>query len=275
MSVINDKSHLPIGVFDSGLGGLTAMSELHRLMPNEDIVYFGDSARIPYGTKSKQVIRKFALQDARFLLSKGVKAILIACGTVSSNCLADVASETGLPVVGVIEAAAMAAADKAKAGNGRVAVLGTSATIKSNAYERALNENGISDIISRACPMFVPLVENWHPTAEDSATNAIIAEYLTEVAEKRPDAAILGCTHYPLLADAIKNHLPETVLISSGAEAASALKEEIIRLGLENDCGGRIEYYTSDDATLFCQNAEKFLKGGLDGSVEQIDIEKF
>ncbi len=275
MSNTTDRSRLPIGVFDSGLGGLTAMSELHRLMPNEDIIYFGDSARIPYGTKSPQVIRKFALQDARFLLSKGVKAILVACGTVSSNCLSEVAEATGLPVVGVIEAAAKAAAEVAKKGENRVAVLGTSATIKSRSYERALKENGIDDIIPCACPMFVPLVENWHPSIDDKATNAIISEYLSDVAQKRPDSAILGCTHYPLLSSAIKNHLPETELISSGAEAAGALKEELIRLGLTNNSGGKIEYYTSDDASLFRTNAQKFLIGGLDGEVEHIDIEQF
>lgn len=266
---------LPIGVFDSGLGGLTALDELHRLMPDEDIIYFGDSARIPYGTKSPSVIKKFALQDARFLVSKGVKAILVACGTVSSNCLDDIANETGLPVVGVIDAAARNASDIAKSGKGTVAVLGTSATVKSGAYERALQSNGVTDIISRACPMFVPLVENWHPDKDDDATNAIISEYLSDVAEKNPDAAILGCTHYPLLFDAIRNHLPDTALISSGASAAADLKAKIESLGIENGEGGKIEYFTSDDAVLFRANAEKFLKNGLDGEVQHIDIELF
>ena len=268
-------NNLPIGVFDSGLGGLTALDELHRLMPNEDIIYFGDSARIPYGTKSPSVIKKFALQDARFLVSKGVKALLVACGTLSSNCLDDIARETGLPVVGVIDAAAKNASDIAKNGKGVVAVLGTSATIKSGAYERALKANGVANIINRACPMFVPLVENWHPDKDDTATDAIISEYLSDISERNPDSAILGCTHYPLLADAIQKHLPETTLISSGASAANALCETIKSLGLANDNGGRVEYYTSDDAVLFRANAERFLKNGLDGEVEHIDIELF
>ena len=275
MSGMTDKSRLPIGVFDSGLGGLTAMSELHRLMPNEDIIYFGDSARIPYGTKSPQVIRKFALQDARFLLSKGVKAILVACGTVSSNCLNDVVRETGLPVVGVIESAAKTAAEAAKNGKKLVAVLGTSATIKSGAYEYALNENGIEDIIPCACPMFVPLVENWHPNVDDEATNAVVSEYLSDIAKRKPDAAILGCTHYPLLSDVISKHLPDTKLISSGAEAAKALRDELIRLGLTNESGGKIEFYTSDDASLFRDNARKFLGENLNGEATHIDIEQF
>ncbi len=269
------NNNLPIGVFDSGLGGLTALNELHRLMPQEDIVYFGDSARIPYGTKSPSVIRKFALQDARFLLSKGVKAILVACGTVSSNCLSDIARETGVPVIGVIDAAAKAAAEIAKAKKGIVAVLGTSATIKSGAYSNALQEYGIGNIIPRACPMFVPLVENWHPSADDTATNAIISEYLADVKVCNPDAAILGCTHYPLLTDAIQKHLPDTALVNSGAEAAKALCDRLMELGMENAQGGKIEYYTSDDAELFRRNAEWFIKEGINGSVEHIDIEKY
>ncbi len=271
----SDKRKLPIGVFDSGLGGLTALSELHKLMPNEDIIYFGDSARIPYGTKSPSVIRKFALQDARFLLSKNVKAILVACGTVSSNCIDDVRNETGLPVVGVIDSAAKDASNIAKEGKKRVTVLGTSATIKSKAFENALKKEGIDDIIPVACPMFVPLVEYWNPNVDDDATNAVVSEYLSEVAKLSPDSAILGCTHYPLLFDVIQKHLPDTKLISSGESAAKALKEEIIRLGLDNDSGGKVEYFTSDDALLFASNAEKFLKSGLDGSIEHIDIEKY
>lgn len=274
MNMNNEKSKLPIGVFDSGLGGLTAMSELHRIMPNEDIIYFGDSARIPYGTKSKQVIKKFALQDARFLLSKGVKAILVACGTVSSNCLDDVKNESGIPVVGVIEEAAKTASSIAKSGKGKVAVLGTSATVKSGAFKAELLKNGINDVTSVACPMFVPLVENWHPTKDDEATNQIISEYLKDIIPSSPDTAILGCTHYPLLADAIQKHLPQTKLISSGAEAAKALKEELENIGLLNEIGGKLDFYTSDDAELFRANAKKFV-GELEGEITHIDIELF
>ncbi len=266
---------LPIGVFDSGLGGLTALSELNRLLPNEDIIYFGDNARIPYGTKSPEVIRKFALQDTRFLLSKGVKAILVACGTVSSNCLKEVAELAEIPVVGVINASAKKAAEIAKAGNGRVLVLGTSATVNSGAYEKALKENGIDEITSRACPMFVPLVENWHPNSQDTATNAIVSEYLSDVAENNPDSAILGCTHYPLLAEIIQKYLPKTQLVSSGACAANEIKEILEKQGLLNENGGKIEFYTSGGADLFRLNASAFLKGEINGEVEHIDIENF
>lgn len=266
---------LPIGVFDSGLGGLTALSELHRLMPNEDIIYFGDNARIPYGTKSPEIIRKFALQDTRFLLSRGVKAILVACGTVSSNCLAEVSEQAGIPVVGVIDAAAKKAAAIAKTGENRVAVLGTSATINSGAFEKALAENGVAEIINCPCPMFVPLVENWHPNVEDVATNVIVSEYLTPVDEKKPSAVILGCTHYPLLAEIIKKYIPEAQLISSGAEAASELKDTLEKLSLTNSDGGKIEFYTSGGADLFRSNASLFLQGEINRDVLHIDIETY
>lgn len=274
MSVNCEKS-LPIGVFDSGLGGLTALSELRRLMPDEDIIYFGDSARIPYGTKSPDVIKKFALQDTRFLLSKQVKAVLVACGTVSSNCLDEVTALANITVVGVIDAAAKRASEIAKAGNGRVAVLGTSATVNSGAFEKALYGYGITDIISRACPMFVPLVENWEPDADDTATNAIVSKYLQDIAEMKPDAVILGCTHYPLLADVIRKYLPNSELVSSGAEAANGLKVLLEEKELLNTNGGRTEFYTSGGGELFSENACRFLKDDITVNAEHIDIETY
>ena len=267
-----DKS-LPIGVFDSGLGGLTALKELRRLMPNEDIVYFGDSARIPYGTKSPSVIKKFALQDTRFLVSKKVKAILVACGTVSSNCIDDVSDLARVPVVGVIEGAAKKAAEIAKKRNGRVAVLGTSATVNSKAFELALQSHGVSEIFNRACPMFVPLVENWHHGTDDAVTNAIVSEYLSEIAPKKPDAVILGCTHYPLLSEVIQKYLPESTLISSGAVAAYELKSLLELKGLTNDNGGKTEFYTSGGSELFAGNAYSFLSEPAEAT--HIDIEDF
>lgn len=266
---------LPIGVFDSGLGGLTALAELHKLLPNEDIIYFGDNARIPYGTKSPEIIKKFALQDTRFLLSKGVKAILVACGTVSSNCLKEVSETAKIPVVGVITAAAESAYNIAKDANGAVAVLGTSATINSGAYECKLKQLGAKEIINCPCPMFVPLVENWHPDVDDVAANAIVSEYISPIADKSPAAAILGCTHYPLLAPVIQKYLPQTQLISSGAAAAYELKERLTNNNLLNEKGGNISYYTSGGEKLFCQNATKFLKTLSVKKAEHIDIEEY
>ena len=269
-----DKNRLPIGIFDSGLGGLTALAELARIMPGEDIVYFGDNARIPYGTKSPGIIKKFALQDTRFLLSLGVKAILVACGTVSSNCLADVERESGLPVVGVINAAAKKAYEIAGE-NGTAAVLGTAATVKSGAYERELKKLGCKNVISRACPMFVPLAENWHPDANDAAANAVAEEYLLDVAAQAPAAVILGCTHYPLLAEVIQKHLPGSALISSGKESAGELRALLQRRGLANTQGGEIRFYTSDDPDLFRENAAKFLGRDIAEPVRKADIETY
>ena len=271
--ISNVEKSLPIGVFDSGLGGLTAFKELKRLMPNEDIVYFGDSARIPYGTKSPSVIKKFALQDTRFLLSKSVKAILVACGTVSSNCIQDVSELAKVPVVGVIDGAAKKAAEIAKNGNGRVAVLGTSATVNSRAFEIALQSHGVFEISTRACPMFVPLVENWHHGIDDAVTNAIVSEYLSDIAPMKPDAVILGCTHYPLLADVIQKYLPESTLISSGAVAAYELKSLLEQRGLTNENGGKTEFYTSGGSELFASNAYSFLSEPAEAA--HIDIENF
>lgn len=271
-----DINSLPIGVFDSGLGGLTALSELKKILPNEDIIYFGDSARIPYGTKSRSVITKFALQDTRFLLSKGVKAILVACGTVSSNCLCEVKELAGLPVVvGVIGAAAEKAAEIAKKGNNRVAVLGTSATVNSRAYEIALEEYGVGEIISRACPMFVPLVESWHADTEDTATNAIVSEYLSPISDSAPSAVILGCTHYPLLSSVIQKYLPTSELVSSGAEAARKLASLLAEKNLLNRNGGKTEFYTSGGAELFAKNALTFLQDGKAITAKHIDIENY
>lgn len=269
------ENRKPIGVFDSGLGGLTALGALRRLMPNEDVIYFGDSARIPYGTKSPTVIKKFALQDTRFLMSLGVKAILIACGTVSSNCLDDVEAVAGVPVVGVIDEAARQAADIAKNGKNRVAVLGTSATVNSGAFEKELRKNGVGEIINQACPMFVPLVENWHHSVDDTATNAIVSEYIDPVAKKSPDAVILGCTHYPLLADVISKYLPDTKLISSGEAAALGIKKLLTEKGLLNDIGGKTEFYTSGGEKLFSQNASRFLGEDIAVSATHIDIENY
>lgn len=271
---MNEINRLPVGIFDSGLGGLTALAALKRMLPNEDIIYFGDNARIPYGTKSVGLITKYALQDTRFLLSRGVKAILVACGTVSSNCLSEVVAEAGVPVVGVIKAAARAA--RLAAGEeGLIAVLGTAATVKSKAFERELAAIGCENVVSRACPLFVPLAENRHCSADDVAANAVANEYLSDIAAKRPAAAILGCTHYPLLAPVIARQLPETKLIGSGAEAAADMCALLAEKGLLNPDGGGLEFYTSDDAGLFKENAGVFLGREITERVEKIDVEKF
>lgn len=272
-----DSNRLPIGVFDSGLGGLTAVSELEKLMPNENIIYFGDNARIPYGTKSPEVISRFALQDARFLVSKGVKAILVACGTVSSNCLPLLRSSFGIPVVGVVEATARRACLEAEKGNKKIAVLGTNATVKSGAYEKAIARLGDFCTVSRACPLFVPLVENGHTSPEDRAANAVAEEYLSDIREFAPDALVLGCTHYPLLAPVISRHVPGAEIVSSGKEAARELYEllEKNHLTTPDTDKGRTLFFTSDDESLFAGDAQRFLGRDVKDGVFFADIEKY
>lgn len=254
-----------IAVFDSGLGGLTAMKELCSLMPDEDIVYFGDTSRIPYGTRSADTIVRYARQDLRFLSQFDIRAALVACGTISSVALDKIKDEYPFPVFGVIDSAAKAAAEATK--NGRVAILGTPATVRSGAYSRALPEN--IDRISVACPLFVPLVENGN--LEGAVTDEAVKLYLTKVRDYGADTVILGCTHYPLLANAIAKFLPGVTLINSGREAAKAIANALPPAS----GGGTRRYFVSDSTEGFSAVGGIFMQHSIDGEVTQIDIEKY
>ena len=200
----------PIGVFDSGLGGLTSVRELRRLLPGEDIVYFGDTGRVPYGSRSREIILQYARQDIAFLLSQNVKCIVAACGTVSSTYPSEEAAKLPVPYMGVVSSAARRAARATR--NRRIGVIGTSATIRSHSYEQILRRlvPG-AEITARACPLFVSLVENGYVdgSAPDcqQVTRLVIAQYLQEVREAGVDTLILGCTHYPLLAGMIGEYM--------------------------------------------------------------------
>jgi len=263
-----------IGIFDSGLGGLTAVEELRKAMPNADFIYFGDTARIPYGTRSVDTIRNYALQDCRFLMSQGVTSILVACGTVSTNALDIIRSTFPVPVVGVVEGAAKKAACIAKKGRGRVLVLGTPATIKSGAFAKAVKEKGCDEVLSIPCPMFVPLAENGYTTVKHIPALEIAKEYLAPAFDFAPDAVILGCTHYPLLAEVISYLLPNSVLVSSGAEAVNQLKEMLISSCGEQTGGGKGRYFVSDGVEGFAENARRFLHAPL-SEVTAIDINSY
>jgi glutamate racemase len=265
-----------IGVFDSGVGGLTAVSAFDRLMPQCDIVYFGDTARVPYGTKSKAVIEKYAFQDCRFLLSEGVKAILAACGTVSSNCLNELKEALEVPVTGVVEPAAKKAYETASRSNRTIAVLGTSATVRSGAYEREIRKYGdFTKIISVACPLFVSLVENGRVGADDAIANIAVREYLASIIPLSPSAVILGCTHYPLLSEVIAKYLPESELINASEEAVKSL----CSLVGEDDvvCGrsGARRFYVSDDPEGFAESGRAFLGHDISDRVNYVNIEEF
>ena len=260
-----------IGLFDSGLGGLTGFRALRKLLPGRDLVYFGDTARVPYGSKSREVICRYALQDTRFLLSKNVRAVLVACGTVSSNALGLLEQTFDLPFVGVVAPAAKKAAAIASGRHGRVLVLGTAATVRSGAYRDALlTFDPALEVRQAACPLFVPLAENGHTEKGDIAATAIAKEYLTPFGGFAPDAVILGCTHFPLLSGVIADVLPAPVLVSAGEEAA----REMAALVGDEPGTGKSEFYTSDDPASFTEQAKRFL-GSPAESVFHADIEAF
>ena len=225
-----------IGVFDSGLGGLTAVKELMHLFPNEDIVYFGDTGRVPYGNKSKETILKYTHSDINFLLSRDVKMIVIACGTASSAALPRIKNEFSVPIVGVVDAGAYEAVHITK--NKKIGIIGTAATIKSGAYTKYINEHDSEiETFERACPLFVPLVENGHFDTE--VTKLVVDEYLRDIRDAGVDTLILGCTHYPLLKKAISDYMGDGVtLISPGEEVAKYLKKVLDSDKLHDSCGG-------------------------------------
>lgn len=256
-----------IGIFDSGLGGLTAVKEIRRLTPGEELIYFGDTGRVPYGTRSAETILRYAEQDAAFLCSQKVDAIVVACGTVSTTALSHLQKTLTVPVIGVVEPSAEAAVKTAK--NGKIAVIGTAATIRSGAFERALKALAPSlEITTQACPLFVPLVESGFTAPDCEITRLACEHYLSPIKESGADTLILGCTHYPIIAPIIEKVLPGVTLISSGAEAA---KKAVALLG-RKEGSGSARYYVSDDPALFTASASLFLGEELTGKVEKIDI---
>ena len=267
----------PIGVFDSGLGGLTAVRELMRRLPGEDIVYFGDTGRVPYGSRSPETIRRYARQDVAFLRTFDLKAIVIACGTVSTTSLEALAAENPIPLLGVVAPAAGAAARATR--NGRIGLIGTQASIRSGAYERYIAaENPQATVLARACPLFVPLVENGRFHPGDVVIETVCAEYLAPMKEAGIDTLVLGCTHYPLLETVIGAYMgPGVKLVDAGAEGARAVGE---RLAAENalsgrDAGGVCRYFVSDRVEDFSRLASIFLRRDVGEDVTQIDINQY
>jgi glutamate racemase len=211
--------HSPIGIFDSGVGGLTVLRTIKAMLPNEHLIYFGDTARVPYGTKSEPTVRKYAIEDAKLLLRYAPKLIVVACNTVSALAL-DSVQETakGIGVLGVIKAGAKCALEKSA--DKRIGVIGTQATISSYAYQRELHQLSKDvQVFAKACPLFVPLAEEGF--AQHEATKLIAKEYLAELLDSRIDTLILGCTHYPLLKSTIQEVVGETVVLIDSAEAVA------------------------------------------------------
>lgn len=263
-----------IGVFDSGLGGLTAVKEIMSLLPNESIVYFGDTGRVPYGSRSKETILKYTRSDIKFLLSHNVKMIVIACGTASSAALPEIKNEFDVPILGVVEAGAIAAVKATR--NNKIGIIGTNATIKSGAYTEHIKKiYAETETFERACPLFVPLVENGHFDSE--VVKLVIDEYLRDIRSAGVDTLILGCTHYPLLEKAIAEYMGDKVtLISPGKEAAKFLKSALGSDMLSSGEQGReYSYYVSDSVESFEELGSVFLKTKIDGKVSKIDIENY
>jgi glutamate racemase len=255
----------PIGVFDSGLGGLTVLRELQRRLPAEDLLYFGDTARVPYGTKGERTVRAFALQDANFLVAKGVKMIVVACNTASAFAL-DYLSETlSVPVLGVIEPGVRTALEQTR--GGRIGVIATRGTVNSDRYQQLLSKEINADrIVPQACPLFVPLAEEGLTTHE--ITQLTVAEYLKPMRDAEVDTLILGCTHYPILKEAIGAYMgPDVTLVDSAQALAQAAAKRLEETGLARGNGGTVgslEFYLSDLPWKFKEIAERFLGHRVD-----------
>ncbi|MBQ2697139.1 MAG: glutamate racemase [Clostridia bacterium] len=265
-----------IGVFDSGLGGLTAVAALRELLPDEDVVYFGDTGRVPYGTRSVETIERYAAQDVRFLLGEDIKCIVVACGTVSSVALPGLFHLTEVPVLGVIDAAVEAAAAATR--SGRIGVVGTNATIKSGTYRRGLLEKDSAlQVVSQPCPLLVPVVEDGRFAPGSRIAELLVEEYVAPLLQQEVDTIILGCTHYPLLAAIFRQVCGEGVtLIDPGYETIRKLSSLLTRLDMKKGSEGRREqYYVSDSEQQFLQLAEMFLGGRVAGRVQRVDIERY
>lgn len=264
----------PIGVFDSGLGGLTAVRELARIMPEEDLVYFGDTGRVPYGGRSRETIIRYARQDVAFLSTFQPKAIVVACGTVSTTALETLRGEWSVPIFGVVEPAARAVARGTR--NGRVGLIGTRATIRSGAYERALAAlRPGAQVIARACPLLVPLVESGRYQPGDIVAETVVAEYLAPLREEEVDTLVLGCTHYPLLKPLIARYMgPQVTLVDVGEQCARWVAGQLTAQGMRTErvAPGRHRYFVSDDTGDFAALASAFLGEDVGSGVKEIDI---
>lgn len=274
MSNIFHNDNRPIGVFDSGIGGLTVVKQLMALLPEESIIYFGDTARIPYGTKSVEVVKRFALEDSFFLLEKEVKMIVVACNTVSAIAIHFLREILPVPVIGVMQPGATTARKCTR--NGKIGVIGTTATIRSNAYyKELLGQNKELQIISQPCPLFVPLIEEgW---IEDEATALIARRYLQPLIDNQVDTLILGCTHYPLLRNLIQRTMGEEVrLIDSGVEAARQVRELLKGENSISASAAPLEhrFFLSDLPYKFQEIGERFLERSLP-HVETVNFEEF
>ncbi len=264
----------PIGVFDSGLGGLTVVRELLERLPNEDIVYFGDTGRVPYGSRSPEIVKRYAAQDCALLLKQDVKYIIAACGTVSSVA-GEVLDTLSVPAMGVIEPTVKAALNASK--TNRIGIIGTSVTVRSQSFEKAIKKaRPQAQVFAQACPVLVTLVESGWVDEDNMATETVARRYLEPLMEQQIDTLILGCTHFPLLVPILSRILGEGVtLINSGA-ATAAHCEALLKerdMFTTSKQGGRCRYFVSDQPYNFTRVAEMFLRRAVGEDVCQVNME--
>lgn len=268
----------PVGVFDSGVGGLTVAREIMRQIPNERIVYFGDTARVPYGSKSKETIIRYSRQIIRFLRTQDVKAIVIACNTASAYALETVAAESDIPVIGVINAGARTASSVTR--NGKIGIIGTLGTVQSGIYKKVIQDiRPELEVTQKACPLFVPLVEEG--LLHDSVTDEIASRYLSDLKSKYIDTLVLGCTHYPLLRSTLRRLMGEDVtLVNPAYETAIELKyllqeHDMLRTEEENgENAEKYQFFVSDLAERFTTFASSILPNEVK-TTKKIDIENY
>ena len=281
--VMSDRSisEMPIGIFDSGVGGLTVYRALHDRLPNEHFIYLGDTARVPYGTKSMATVERYAIENSVFLASRGIKMLVVACNTASALALPKIREKIGLDVVGVIGPGGRKAVEITKDNpHAKIGVIATEATVASNAYYEAIRRaSDTAEVMQAGCPLFVPLAEeNWTSEPE---TFSIAEKYLTAMKDFAPDALVLGCTHYPILRDVIQQTVGKNVkLVDSGEATADEVSTLLKEKGLENPnavsgkrelCDDLDHFYVTDAADRFARVAERFL-GTKPSKLEAIEV---
>ncbi len=267
MRKVSDE--LPVGIFDSGVGGLTVMKEIIKLLPGENIIYFGDTARVPYGTRSSGTVTRYSMQNTEFLMSKGIKALVVACNTASSVSLPSLRDGFPVPVIGVVEPGARAAAADMK--SKKIAVIGTEATINSRSYEEAIKAiDGSVEVSGIACPLFVPLIEEgW---LDGDIVKLTAEKYLSSLRYNGLDSIVLGCTHYPMIKDVIKN-VTGVSLIDSAVETAKEVKRVLEGKGMlrQSEEEGSREFFVTDFPEKFSRVGEKFLDHEIN-NITKIDL---
>ena len=276
-----NKRYLPIGIFDSGVGGLTVYRALHARLPNEHFIYLGDTARVPYGTKSMATVERYAIENSQFLASRGIKMLVVACNTASALALPKIREKIGLDVVGVIGPGGRKAVELTSDNpHAKIGVIATEATVASNAYFEAIRRaSDTAEVMQTGCPLFVSLAEeNW---VKEPETFSIAAKYLAKIKDFAPDALVLGCTHYPILRDVIQQTVGANVrLVDSGEATADEVAQLLKEKGLENPnvyvgkrhlCDDLDHFYVTDAADRFARVAERFL-GTKPSKLEAIEV---